>query len=133
MRREILLLLATGLVAGCAPSEGTENGEAPPSEVASGEGEVVSDSKGMPVPDNTTGTRPAGEPASFTVRGTVRQGTECPVLETEDGRRFALSLGSGGDYAPGTRLEVVGEMADASFCMEGEGTIIPDRIVVLEP
>lgn len=129
-RYSLVPLAALAALAACSQdrtANADENG-APPASKAPAE-----ESAGMPLPpsEDAAGTRPAGEAQMITVRGVVGEGTECPVLESDDGRRFALSMDKG-DHAPGTRLEVTGEMADASFCMEGEGTLIPDRIVVLE-
>ncbi|WP_375291601.1 DUF5818 domain-containing protein [Qipengyuania sp.] len=78
------------------------------------------------------GTRPSGQPQLVTYEGRLEAGTECSVLHTPDGRRFAVSLGEA-EFAPGDYVAITGEMADASFCMEGEGTLIPRRINEKEP
>ena len=75
----------------------------------------------------SAGTRPSGKPNLVTVEGRIEAGVECPVLHTADGEIWALSLGEA-DFGPGDSVSITGEIADASFCMEGEGTIIPHSI-----
>ncbi len=77
-------------------------------------------------------TRPAGEMQRIVKEGRIEQGTECLVLVTPDGERWAFNQ-SEGDFGAGNYVEIVGEIADASFCMEGEGTIIPASISGLQP
>jgi len=78
------------------------------------------------------GTRPAGEPELLTLEGRIEDGAECPLLRTPDGETYALSfrdtqLGAG-DY-----VRVTGEIADASFCMQGQGTLIVQNASRAEP
>lgn len=77
-------------------------------------------------------TRPSGEPRSVTVEGRISEGVECPILTTPDGEIYALSLGEA-DFGPGDYVRYTGEMADASFCQQGEGTLIAQRIEEIEP
>jgi len=58
-------------------------------------------------------------------------GVECPILETDDGATWALSLGDA-DVEPGDYVRFTGEVADASFCMEGQGTLIADSVVAID-
>ncbi|GAB5349464.1 DUF5818 domain-containing protein [Alteriqipengyuania sp. 357] len=69
------------------------------------------------------GTRPAGEPDLVSVEGRIEDGVECPVLRTPDGKTYALSFRET-DIGPGDYVRLRGEIADASFCMQGEGTLI---------
>lgn len=78
------------------------------------------------------GTRPAGEPQEVTLEGRIESGVECPVLHTPDGRIFALSLGKA-DFGPGDYVSITGEFADASICMQGEGTLIPTHMEATSP
>lgn len=81
--------------------------------------------------DDLAGTRPADQPSTLALEGRLEQGTECLVLHTPDGERWAIS--DAGDFGPGDYVEIRGERADASFCMAGEGTLIPQRIGALQP
>lgn len=91
-----------------------------------------------PAPDPADGglaageTRPAGEPRIISVEGRIGDGVECPVVNTPDGRTFSLS-GLPDDYADGDYVAITGEMADASFCMQGEGTLIVDTVRRADP
>ncbi len=78
-------------------------------------------------------TRPAGEVQRVTKEGRIEQGTECLVLATPDGERWAFNQPEAADFGVGNYVEIVGEVADASFCMEGEGTIVPQSIAALQP
>jgi hypothetical protein len=64
----------------------------------------------------------AGEQAdAITVTGTISDGVECPIIETDGGEIYALS---GNVELPlGQRVEVRGTLAEMSFCMQGQGTI----------
>ncbi len=77
-------------------------------------------------------TRPSGEPNLVTKEGRIESGVECPVLHTPDGEIWALSLGEA-DFGPGDYVSVTGEVADASICMQGEGTILPQTIDAKDP
>lgn len=69
---------------------------------------------------------------TITKQGFIRQGIECPVLQTDDGEMWALNLGNSetkiGDY-----VKVSGHLAQMSICMQGEGTISPAKIETLKP
>lgn len=82
--------------------------------------------------DPAAGTRPAGEPRLVTKTGRIENGTECSILHTPDGERWAFNAPEA-DFSPGDYVEITGEIADASFCMEGEGTLIVRRIDPAEP
>ncbi len=56
------------------------------------------------------------------LEGRVTQGTECKMLETPDGDRYALVSDDVG-ITMGEYVEIEGRRADASFCMAGEDTI----------
>mgnify|MGYP000636899098 CR=1 FL=1 len=77
-------------------------------------------------------TRPAGQHDTVALEGRLEQGTECLVLVTPDGERWAVS-GDPDAATPGDYVEIVGSRADASFCMEGQGTIVPESIAPMQP
>lgn len=77
-------------------------------------------------------TRPADRPQDIIREGRIEEGAECPVLRTPNGETYALSLGTA-DFGPGDYVRIAGELADASFCMQGKGTIIPFRIDSVGP
>ncbi len=77
-------------------------------------------------------TTPAGEAQMLTVEGRIEQGVECPVLHTPEGRIYALNLGEA-DFAPADYVRISGELADASFCQQGKGTLQPKRIDKVDP
>ncbi len=66
----------------------------------------------------------------MTYEGRVGEGTECRILTTDDGEVWSFS-DVDGETSPGDRIRITGEVADASFCMEGQGTLIPFEIEVL--
>lgn len=78
------------------------------------------------------GTRPSGQPNLVSKEGRIEEGVECPVLHTPDGEIWALSLG-GADFGPGDYVSITGELADASICMQGEGTLLPQSIDAKDP
>ncbi|WP_271078116.1 DUF5818 domain-containing protein [Aurantiacibacter sp. MUD61] len=85
-----------------------------------------------PETDDATATRPVGEPRLVTVEGRVEAGTECDTVRTPDGKVWSVNFGEA-DFGSGDYIRLTGEIADASFCMEGEGTLIPQRIDAIEP
>ena len=85
-----------------------------------------------PAAGDAAGTRPAGQPRTVTYEGRLQSGTECDVLATPDGRRFAINLDDDG-FDVGDYVRITGEMADASYCMEGEGTLIALSVEAAEP
>ncbi len=85
-----------------------------------------------PAGDPADATRPAGEPQTMTVEGRLADGVACSVINTPDGRSFAINPGDA-DFGTGDYVRVHGELADASFCMQGEGTIVPSRIEAADP
>ncbi len=82
--------------------------------------------------DSAAGTRPAGSPALVTVEGRVKQGVECLILRTPDGDVWSFNAGEA-DFGPGDYVELTGEEADASFCQQGRGTLVPQRIEARQP
>jgi LysM repeat protein len=62
---------------------------------------------------------PPTPPGVFLVRGTVtNEGAECPTMRGDDGRLYSLT-GNTGRLRPGQRVEVQGQPAQVSFCMQG--------------
>jgi len=82
--------------------------------------------------DSSVGTRPAGEPRLITVEGRIATGIECPIIETPEGEIYSVSLGAA-EFGPGDYVRFTGELADASFCQQGKGTLIADTIVAIDP
>ncbi|AOL23286.1 hypothetical protein Ga0102493_112271 [Erythrobacter litoralis] len=72
------------------------------------------------------------EAEMITVEERIMEGTECPVLVTPDGARYALALGEA-DFGPGDYVRFTGPRAQASVCMEGEATLTPDYIESIDP
>ncbi|MEW4447744.1 DUF5818 domain-containing protein [Qipengyuania sp. JC766] len=85
-----------------------------------------------PAEDAAASTRPSGEVRLVTVEGHIEAGVECPVLRTPDGKVYALSLGEA-DFGPGDYVRYSGELADASFCQQGEGTLIARNVSEIDP
>lgn len=81
---------------------------------------------GDPSSDDPAATRPSGSPSLLTVEGRIESGVECRVLHTPDGKRYAFN--GGDEFASGDYVRITGELADASFCQEGEGTLVIDSI-----
>jgi hypothetical protein len=106
------------LLAACAPDENAS--DAPPAADEATPG------------DPAAGTRPAGQPNEIVKEGRIEAGVECPILRTAGGETYALSLGEA-DFGPGDYVRITGELADASICMQGKGTLIPLRIDAAEP
>lgn len=78
------------------------------------------------------GTRPADQPNFVTVEGRFEQGVECPTIRTPDGEVYALGTRDP-EFETGDYVAIRGEVADASFCQEGEGTLIVDRVRSVDP
>ncbi|MEN7536067.1 DUF5818 domain-containing protein [Aurantiacibacter flavus] len=85
-----------------------------------------------PAAADPAGTRPSGTPSLVTVEGRLDRGTECAVITTPDGEKWSVNLGEA-DFGTGDYVEITGEIADASFCMEGQGTLLPSRIEAKDP
>nr|WP_291179810.1 DUF5818 domain-containing protein [Erythrobacter sp.] len=64
---------------------------------------------------------------SVSVEGRVEAGAECGTVRTPDGEVWAVNLGEA-DFKPGDYIRISGKVAEGSFCMQGKGTIIPDRV-----
>ncbi|MAW89581.1 MAG: hypothetical protein CL575_07550 [Altererythrobacter sp.] len=71
-------------------------------------------------------------PSSVSVEGRVEPGTECNIVRTPDGEVWSVRFGEA-DFGPGDYIRISGRVSDASFCMQGRGTIIPDRIDAIAP
>lgn len=120
------LLCAPLLLLACAgPSdESGQSADAPDDEMIAAPG----DNSGNPA----AGTRPSGQPDLVTVEGRIAKGVECLTLKTPDGETWAFNAGDA-DFGPGDYVEITGEVADASFCQQGTGTLIPQRIEAKSP
>ncbi|MEQ9258108.1 MAG: DUF5818 domain-containing protein [Roseovarius sp.] len=57
-----------------------------------------------------------------TLQGRIRDGVECPVLETRDGDIWAVTSDDV-RFTEGEFVRVSGTRADASFCQQGIGTV----------
>lgn len=66
--------------------------------------------------------RDDGPATGMTLEGRVRDGTECPVLVTPDGDRYALTSGDI-PFTTGEYVEVSGDRVEMSYCMEGIATL----------
>lgn len=66
------------------------------------------------------------------LEGHVRQGAECVVLRTPGGETWSL-VSDEVDFTTGEYVEVEGRRADASFCMQGVGTLDVTRIEEVPP
>jgi hypothetical protein len=104
---------------------------------AGGDGSPDSTATTSPLPGSDSGnpaagTRPSGQPNLVTVEGRIESGVECPVLHTPDGDIWALSLGEA-DFGPGDYVSITGEIMDASICMQGKGTLLPQSIDAKDP
>ena len=75
---------------------------------------------------------PSAQAGALAIEGRLEQGTECMMLVTPDGERWAIS-GETDSATVGDYVEVFGEQAEASFCMEGQGTIVPSSIDTMQP
>ena len=64
---------------------------------------------------------------SFTTRGELVAGVECPMIVTSDGHRYSIA-GDLGRFAAGDQVCVRGTIAEVSFCMAGEATIALEQI-----
>ncbi|WP_274426633.1 LysM peptidoglycan-binding domain-containing protein [Chelativorans sp. YIM 93263] len=67
-----------------------------------------------------------------TLEGRVSQGTECHTLETPDGDVWSL-VSDQVEFTSGEYVEVTGQRAEASFCMQGVGTLQVSSIEEVSP
>lgn len=123
--RQIVSLSAIALLAAC--SGGASDGSANDPNDDPAISEPLPGADGGPA-----GTRPSGQPQLVTVEGRIEEGVECPTVRTPGGEVWALSLGEA-DFGPGDYVSITGEVADASFCMQGEGTLLPQSIDAKNP
>ncbi|EAQ03760.1 gamma-D-glutamyl-L-diamino acid endopeptidase I [Pseudooceanicola batsensis HTCC2597] len=77
-------------------------------------------------------TRSEPLPRTVTLEGRVDEGTECPVLRTRDGDRYALTSRSVG-ITPGEYVRIEGRRADMAFCMNGVDTVRVTEIEEVAP
>ncbi|MCX2725623.1 LysM peptidoglycan-binding domain-containing protein [Roseibium salinum] len=75
-------------------------------------------------PDDGAGMR--------TVEGRLAHGAECMQINTPNGRSYSLT-GTGSRFKAGDYVRVRGEIAEMSFCMQGEATINVESMVRAEP
>ncbi len=72
------------------------------------------------------------DPVDMLVEGRIREGTECPMIVTPDGDRYALVgydfSGTAGEY-----VEIRGTRAEVSYCMQGRATIEVGQLRETEP
>lgn len=78
------------------------------------------------------GTRPSGQPALVTKQGSIGEGGKCATLTTPDGELWSFTMGDA-DFAAGDYVSITGEIADASFCQQGQGTLVVQDIKKAEP
>ena len=88
----------------------------------------ISDDTGNPA----AGTRPSGQPALVTKQGRIGDGVECATLTTPDGELWSFTMGDA-DFEAGDYVSITGEIADASFCQQGQATLIVQDITEAEP
>ncbi len=75
------------------------------------------------------GSEPAGAVERVMLEGRVERGTECPVLQTPEGKTYSLVSSQYG-FAPGEYVEIEGETVDLSFCSAGWTTV---RVTSMAP
>jgi hypothetical protein len=74
---------------------------------------LVSESFAVVEPGPPPGTK-------VSVTGTLSsEGAECPALRGDDGKLYTLADPSAGGFKPGDRVNVEGEVAGMSMCMQG--------------
>lgn len=78
------------------------------------------------------GARSPGDARLVTVEGRIGEGAECATLTTPDGAIWSFTMGEA-DFAPGDYVSLTGEVADASYCQQGRGTLVVERIDEIEP
>ncbi|MBX7513388.1 hypothetical protein K3179_02375 [Qipengyuania sp. GH38] len=83
-------------------------------------------------PERPSADQSSGKASLVTVEGRVETGAECLVVRTPDGVVWSVNFGEA-DFGPGDYIRISGKIADASFCMQGRGTIVPDRIDAVAP
>lgn len=77
-----------------------------------------------------TGRSDDGEPhdtREMVLEGRVNEGVECHTLTTPDGDRYTL-VSDDVEFTEGEYVEIEGERADASFCMQGQTTVAVSEI-----
>ena len=82
--------------------------------------------------DTIADTRSTDRSSSASYEGRLESGAECSLLVTPDGRRLAVNLADD-SFGPGDYVRITGELADASFCMAGEKTLVANTIEAAEP
>tara|TARA_R100001126_G_C4823016_1_gene147697 strand:+ start:135 stop:872 length:738 start_codon:yes stop_codon:yes gene_type:complete len=105
---------------------------AAPSDNADESGDDMIAQPGDGVENPAADTRPSGKPRLMTVEGRIAKGVECLTLKTPDGDTWSFNPGEA-DFGPGDYVQITGEVADASFCQQGKGTLVPQRIEAKDP
>ncbi|WP_370182873.1 DUF5818 domain-containing protein [Alteriqipengyuania sp.] len=101
-----------------------------PDDEPPGSDSALIDDRGSDTPG--AGTRPAGQADLVTVKGRIAHGVECLTLKTPDGDVWSFNPGEA-EFGPGDYVSIRGEVADASFCQQGKGTLIPQWIEEIDP
>ena len=82
--------------------------------------------------DNPPASQSSANAETVTVEGRVEAGAECPVIRTPDGEVWSVNFGEA-DFGPGDYVRISGQVSEMSFCMQGQGTIVPDRVESVPP
>lgn len=82
--------------------------------------------------DDPAPVDPAEEVKFVTAEGRIEKGAECDVLRTPSGQVWSMSFEEA-DFGPGDYIRITGKVADASICMQGRGTLIPEDIEAIDP
>lgn len=95
------------------------------------------DSDRSALPEENGASSPAadarpGEGQAISVEGRIEAGVECSIIRTPDGEVWAWNEPEA-DFGPGDYVRITGEVAQASICQQGEGTIMVERIDGLAP
>lgn len=85
-----------------------------------------------PSPETSMESGAADQASRITVEGRLREGVECATLATPDGDVWSVQPGEA-DVAAGDYVRIEGEIADASFCQQGRGTLVAQTITEIEP
>lgn len=117
LKHATLLLIFTSLTS-CSGSEGADDPASPRAEPASER--------------PTAETRPAGRPTLVTIEGRVGDKVECSTVTTPDGEIWSFTMGEA-DFATGDYIRLTGEIADASYCQQGKGTLVVETIEEVRP
>lgn len=81
----------------------------------------------LPVAIRGPGDTPGATVTIGSVEGRLSAGSECPIITTAEGIRYSLA-GDLGPYGSGEAVQIEGEVAEMSFCMEGEATLAVESV-----